>query len=335
MSFSEHDTNGTVLTAAALGGMDAVAGAPALAVAVSGGPDSMALLRMLADAGAAPRLYALTVDHGLRPEAAAEAAWVGAQVADWPGVEHHVLTRAAPAPGATRVQERAREDRYALMAAWCRGRGVRYLLTAHHRDDQAETFLFRLAKGSGLDGLAGMRVISAYDAALTLVRPLLGVAKDDLTAFCAARAVPYVNDPSNGNDRFARVRLRAAMAGLAAEGLSPKRLAVTARRFGTARTALEHYAQKAYDAALIARGGREIVLSLAALAAEPMETRRRVIAMTINDLENERDYSPRMEALEDLVDRLFTDDSFTRASLGHCLIARGRRDGTVSVSRTG
>jgi tRNA(Ile)-lysidine synthase len=326
--------NAAFLRAAA--GMDDVCAAPAMAVAVSGGPDSMALLRLAADIAAeqGTRVYALTVDHGLRADAAAEAAWVAAQVAGWPGVEHHVLTRPAPAADAARVMESAREDRYALMAEWCRARGIRHLLTAHHRDDQAETFLFRLAKGSGLDGLAGMRGVSDYDDALTLVRPLLAVGKAELVAVCDARGVPYVRDPSNVNMKFARSRLRAAMDILAAEGLTAKRLAVTALRFGRARAALEHYADRSFAAAVISRDEREIVLNLAVLEGEPTETRRRVIAKSIEILESARGYSPRMEALEELTERLFSDPDFTRASLRHCLIAR-RRDGTISIARTG
>jgi tRNA(Ile)-lysidine synthase len=312
--------------------MAAVLAAPAVAVAVSGGPDSMALLRLLADLPDGPRLHALTVDHGLRPEAAAEAAQVAAQVASWPRVTHHILSRAAPDKDAARVMESAREDRYVLMAAWCVEHGIPVLLTAHHRDDQAETFLFRLAKGSGLDGLAGIRAVSAYDERLTLVRPLLGVAKAELVTLCETRGVPFASDPTNANTKFARSRLRAAMEILAAEGLSPKRLAVTALRFARARGALEYYAKRAFDAALVSRSGNETILNAEILRAEPEETRRRVIAMVLAAMEDERGYSPRMEALEELTARLFDDPGFTRSSLRHCVIAR-RRDGTISISR--
>ena len=336
MLFSAQKTQAApVLTARDLAAMDGMAAAmavPAVAVAVSGGPDSMALLRLLADLPDGPRLHALTVDHGLRPEAAAEAAQVGAQVAAWPRVTHHVLTRHAPDGDAARIMERARADRYALMAAWCADRDIPVLLTAHHRDDQAETFLFRLAKGSGLDGLAGMRAISAYDERLTLVRPLLAVAKAELVTLCEMRGVAFVSDPTNGNPRFARGRLRGAMDILAAEGLSPKRLAVTALRFARARAALEHYAHRAFAAALIEKNGLEVVLNAEILRAEPGETRRRVIAMALAAMENERGYSPRMEALEELTERLFGDAAFTRSSLRHCVISR-RRDGTISIRR--
>lgn len=323
-----------VLTSDALcrDALAAVRAVPAVAVAVSGGPDSMALLRLLADMPDGPVLHALTVDHALRPESAAEAAQVGAQVAAWPRVTHHVLTRAAPDPDARRVMERARDDRYALMAAWCAQHGVPVLLTAHHRDDQAETFLFRLAKGSGLDGLAGIRAVSAYDEKLTLVRPLLAVSKAELVALCKTRGIAYVSDPTNANARFARSRLRAAMDILAAEGLSPKRLAVTALRFGRARAALEHYANRAYVAALVSKSADEVILNESILHAEPEETRRRVIAAALVSIEAERGYSPRMEALEELVDRLFNEVGFTRASLRHAVIAR-QRDGTISIRR--
>lgn len=336
MLFSMQKPQGApVLTAqdlSAMDGMAAVLAVPAVAVAVSGGPDSMALLRLLADMPDGPHLHVLIVDHGLRPEAAAEAEAVAAQVESWPRVTTHILTRAAPETGAARVMESARDDRYELMAAWCRVHEIPVLLTAHHRDDQAETFLFRLAKGSGLDGLAGIRAVSAYDEYLTLVRPLLAVAKAELVALCETRGVSFVSDPTNNNARFARSRLRAAMDILAAEGLTPKRLAVTALRFARARGALEYYANRAFEAALVSRNEDEIILNAEILHAEPEETRRRVITMALAAMENERGYSPRMEALEELTARLFDEPGFSRSSLRHCVIAR-QRDGMISIRR--
>lgn len=300
----------------------------AVAVAVSGGPDSMALLRLLADIPDGPVLHALTVDHGLRPAAADEARQVGAWVADWPRVTHHVLTRDKVTPG--RVMERARADRYALMAAWCRDHGITHLLTAHHRDDQAETVLFRLAKGSGLDGLAGMAALSRYDDALTLCRPLLGVTKEELLAFCALRATPYLNDPTNKNLNFARNRIRQA---LEEEGLTAPRVAITAQRLRHAREALAHYAQRSYESARCGGGEGEVVFDEAVLMAEPFETRRRVLLLAIEKLMPDRTYAPRMDRFEDICAALFDDPSFTRATIAGVIIARRRRAGHIAVTR--
>lgn len=304
-------------------------GAGALAVAVSGGPDSMALLWLAAQAGRGA-VHALTVDHALRPDSAAEAAQVGRWAAGWPGVIHTVLTRDTIAPG--RVMERAREDRYALMAAYCRAHGIGALLTAHHRDDQAETFLFRLAKGSGIDGLAGMAAETAYDGRLMLRRPLLSFSKERLIATCDDNEIPFVRDPTNVNPAFARSRLRAAMDVLGAEGLNTKRLATTALRLRRAREALEHYAARAFVAATIAHDEDRITLDAAILQGEPCETQRRVLTVAMTALRTPdaaRGYGPRMETLEELSAGLFAADVFPRASLGGFLFSR--KNGRVIV----
>src|SRR5205823_2951019 len=147
---------------------------PRLAVAVSGGPDSMALL-LLADRWARQRggeAWGLTVDHGLRPESAGEArivaGWLAAR-----GMAHEILVWSGDKP-ATGIQEAAREARYALLAGWCRAHGILHLLTAHHREDQAETYLIRRRAGSGVDGLAAMSAVRELPGC-RIVRPLLSV----------------------------------------------------------------------------------------------------------------------------------------------------------------
>jgi tRNA(Ile)-lysidine synthase len=194
------------LTAAfdAIGGFEA---RPFVAVALSGGPDSLALT-ILADRWVRQRggrLAALTVDHGLRPESAEEAqavaGWVAAR-----GVEHHVLAWSGPKP-ATGIQEAARAARYGLLTDWCRAEGCLHLLTAHHREDQAETYLIRKRAGSGIDGLAGMSALRELTG-VRLVRPLLAVPKARLAAFLETERQPFLTDPSNRNPLFERARLR-------------------------------------------------------------------------------------------------------------------------------
>ncbi|HEX5455581.1 MAG TPA: tRNA lysidine(34) synthetase TilS [Stellaceae bacterium] len=189
---------------AAIGGFEA---RPALAVAVSGGPDSMALM-LLAEGWARQRggtVWGLTVDHGLRPESAAEAQRVGLWLAAR-GIRHVVLTWQGEKPRSG-IQERAREARYRLLAGWCRDAGVLHLLTAHHREDQAETYLIRRRAGSGVDGLAGMPAVREL-AGCRLVRPLLDVPRACLADALAVEGQPYLRDPSNDNPAFERVRLR-------------------------------------------------------------------------------------------------------------------------------
>jgi len=190
--------------------MDAIGGfetRPSLAVAVSGGPDSMALT-LLADRWARARgglACGLTVDHKLRPESGEEAALV-ARWLEARGIAHAILRWRGDKP-ASRIQETARAARYELLAQWCREHGGLHLLAAHHREDQAETHLIRRRAGSGIDGLAGMSTVRELPGC-RLVRPLLGVPRARLAAVLAAEGQPCLSDPSNRNPSFERARLR-------------------------------------------------------------------------------------------------------------------------------
>src|SRR5579859_2956539 len=220
---------------------------PRLAVAVSGGADSLALA-LLADAWARRRggtAAALTVDHRLRPESAAEARQTG----DWlaaRGIAHQTLVWQGPHPRSD-IQAAGRAARYRLLEGWCAERGCLHLLTAHHLEDRAETFWLRLARGSGLDGLAGISAVTER-AQCRLLRPLLDVPPERLRARLRREDQAWIEDPSNRNAEFGRVRVRQARALLAAEGLSAERLAETLRHLGRARQALE-----AGTCALVAR----------------------------------------------------------------------------------
>lgn len=179
-----------------------------LAIAVSGGPDSLALLT-LAAAAFPGRITAVTVDHGLRAAAAAEAAAVAAGCRAR-GLPHVILRREGP-PFTANVQAQARAARYALLADWCRHHGHGLLLTAHHADDQAETLLMRLARRSGGDGLAGIRAVRDLGGVL-LVRPLLGARKAELVAIAMQAGWQAVDDPSNHDVRHDRTAVRALLA---------------------------------------------------------------------------------------------------------------------------
>lgn len=193
--------------AAILDAIGGFAARPFIAVAVSGGPDSLALA-LLAHAWAVERggtAWALTVDHRLRPESAAEAETVAGWLAAR-GLPHRILVWAGDKP-ATGIQEAAREARYALLAQWCRERGCLHLLTAHHREDQAETHAIRHRAGSGPDGLAGMPAIRELPGC-RLVRPLLSLPRARLAAALTVAGQPFLRDPSNRNPVFERTRLR-------------------------------------------------------------------------------------------------------------------------------
>lgn len=212
--------------------------APRLAVGVSGGPHSLALA-LLADGWARARgggMLALVADHGLRPESGEEAETVAARLAGR-GIAARVL-RLGLAPGGVGVQARARAARMAALLAACREVGTPWLLLGHHRGDQAETLLHRAAAGSGPAGLAAMAPVRAAPEALVL-RPLLGVAPARLEALLAAEGLDPVRDPSNEDARFARVRLRRALADPGGTGPEVAALAEAAAAFARRRTALE------------------------------------------------------------------------------------------------
>ncbi len=179
-----------------------------LGLAVSGGPDSLALL-VLAHAAIPDRVEAATVDHGLRAEAADEAAMV-AGVCSSIGVPHEVLT-VTIYPG--NIQSNARAARYGALADWCERRELAAIATAHHADDQAETLLMRLGRGSGVSGLAGVREVGSMpDATVPLLRPLLDWRRAELAAVVAEAGLNPAEDPSNADPRFDRVRMRQALA---------------------------------------------------------------------------------------------------------------------------
>ena len=275
---------------------------PALAVAVSGGADSMALC-LLADDWARARggsVTALTVDHGLRPEASAEARRVAGWLAPR-GIAHQTLTWRPP-PGARNIQANARAARHALLRAWCQTTGCLHLLTAHHHDDQAETFLLRLARGSGLDGLAAMAALRET-AECRLVHPLLSVPRPRLVSFLRAAGQGWIEDPSNVDPRYARVRLRRGTALLADEGLSPSRLAATARRLGRARVAIEAEVARVLARAAWLHPGGFARLDTARLFSTTPEIALRALAQMIATIGG-ADYTPRLERLERLGEAL-------------------------------
>jgi tRNA(Ile)-lysidine synthase len=223
-----------------------LAGVPHLLLAVSGGPDSMALMGLAARwarGAARPRLSVATVDHGLRPGSADDAGMV-CEAAEALGLACVTLIWREGRPSSC-VQAAARAARYALLATHAEAVGAGAVVTAHTLDDQAETVLLRLAAGSGVAGLGAMRERSMMRG-LPLMRPFLGVAKARLIATCGRHGWPYVVDPANRAPRFARGRLRAARAVLEREGLTDARLAALAARAGSAAEALDWAAERLF-----------------------------------------------------------------------------------------
>src|SRR3984885_8435925 len=220
-----------------------------------------------------PRIEAATVDHGLRPESADEAKAVAALCARL-GVGHRVLQWKGAKP-TSRLQERAREARYRLLVDHAKAIGADAVMTAHHADDQAETVLFRLLRGSGVAGLRGMDLMTARDG-MTVARPLIGLKKRDLIAFADARGAAFIDDPSNADPRFARTRLRTLLVRLGEEGLDAEALDRLARRARETEEALG-----LLTAGVGAQAARDGALDARALFAAPIAIAQRILTRRV------------------------------------------------------
>lgn len=291
-----------------------------IAVAVSGGADSLALLWLLSRWSIKTNLHALTVDHGLRSESKAEAKKVAVWVKDWPHVTHKILTWRGAKPF-TKISETARTARYKLLTDYCRRQKIDYLFVAHNLDDQAETFLLRLSAGSGLDGLAGMNAVTQFNN-VTLVRPLLKIPHEQLLKTLAKAGLPYVEDPTNKNKSYARPRLRAARDVLAREGLTPERLATTAERIARGRAALETIADQLWQKNVEVTK-HKIVFATKMWRGLPEDFRIRFVQRALK-IVSPKAVPVRLEQVEELA-RLMVDDASAtlRRTLHGCIISRG------------
>jgi tRNA(Ile)-lysidine synthase len=298
------------------------------AVAVSGGGDSLALMHLMAGwakaRGVAPPLV-LSVDHGLRPESGKDAKSV-VRWAKEAGLDAEILTVRGRRPKSD-IEAWARAARYSLMARRLARHSLKALYLAHTEDDQAETFLLRLARGSGLDGLSAMRMLSPFPLAgfdgLVLARPLLNIPREALRGYLKAKSQDWLEDPMNDEVRFARSRMRALLPALAGAGLSPRRIAAAAAHLGRAREALE-----LATAAVLVRAVREqdglLLLDSGALGATPREIGLRALAATLKTVSGAA-YRPRFESLERLFDRV------SSGRLGRGVTLHGCRIGPAPV----
>lgn len=291
-------------------------------LAVSGGADSTALMHFVARwlmKGGRPRVEVATVDHGLRAESQSEAEAVAA-AATGLGFKHHLL-RWPGARGAG-LQERAREARYALLGGLLRQleTDTAALVTAHTADDQSETVLMRLARGSGIDGLAAMAPCRPLgrDEPFDLVRPFLTVRKSRLVDALRAAGIAWFEDPSNASADFERVRLRAASDSLAAIGLTPEMLSLSAERIGRARQALDVMTTAAEARGLKTNGGAYGSLDRQVLVQEPTEVRVRLLTRLLGRFGGTAPRA-RLVKIERLAERVAGETGLT-ATLGGCVV---------------
>ena len=288
-------------------------------LAVSGGPDSLGLMLLAADFAGRhavhDRFIVYSVDHGLRPEAADEVAYV-TEAAGELGFAARALRWEGPKP-TTGVQQAARRARYGLIADAMVADGAEILVTAHHLADQAETVLMRLAHGSGLEGLRGMDYFAEV-AGLVVVRPLLGIDPADLARLVAASAFRPVHDPSNLDPDYERVRWRQLLPQLSALGLDGRRLSRFAERMRDADQALAQLAAATATSLDPATGTRGI--TRAVLARLPRAVATRVVAGVLDDVGG-RQKPHDLQPVEALTDRLRMEVALKRTSLHGCLVS--------------
>jgi tRNA(Ile)-lysidine synthase len=272
-----------------------------LGVAVSGGGDSVALLHLLnAWSGAAQaRLSVVTVDHGLRPEAAGEAAFVSALCA---GLSlPHTTLKWEGWDGTGNLPDAARQARYGLIARWASDQGVDAVALGHTLDDQAETFLMRLARGSGVDGLAAMR--RDWEAGgLRWLRPLVEVPRTALRGYLRAGGLDWKEDPSNEDPRFRRVQVRKALELLEPLGITTRRITDTAERMELARQALRACTHAAAARICHVEAG-DVLIGCDGLGGLEADIRQRLFAQAVMWVSGAV-YKPRLDALREALERV-------------------------------
>ncbi|WP_371732021.1 tRNA lysidine(34) synthetase TilS [Ruegeria sp. HKCCD4315] len=285
-----------------------------LGIAVSGGGDSIALMHLLHAIAQteAITLYAVTVDHGLRPEAAQEAEAVAGEAAAL-GVQHDIL-RWSGWDEKGNLQDQARQARYSLMINWAKARDIGAIALGHTADDQAETLLMRLGRSSGVTGLSGMSPVRQRDG-VTLLRPMLGITRDRLRAYLTEIGASWVEDPSNQDMRFDRIKARDALQSLSSLGIDALSLSRVAENLAQAHRALAVFAQEsARNVAQVDHS--DVRVDQAGFAALPREIQRRVLLGSLQWIAGQG-YPPRQSALEQAMDAVVHGQA---VSIAGCLL---------------
>lgn len=310
--------------------------APALVLAVSGGPDSTALMVLAARWREAlkngPKLTAVTVDHGLRRESKREAAEV-ARLAKKLGIAHRTLRWTGKKPK-TGLPQAARAARYRLLADAARKAGSAHVLTGHTLDDQAETVIIRLLRGSGLTGLAAMQRISDIpeNRGVALVRPLLDIPKARLIATLKAEKISFADDPTNHDAKFTRARLRGLMPQLAEEGLDAGRLALLARRLGRADVALTAATAAAEDLMIIGSTPDAVTYDRVKYGFLPDEIALRLLGRAVSAVGSEGPVElGKLEVLKTALDMAKNAGSGFRRSLAGAIVTLSK--GKIIIER--
>jgi len=302
-----------------------------IAVAVSGGADSLGLAILLSGwiKGKNIKLHALTVDHDLRVESSIEAKLV-AKILKPFGLTHKILKWEGKKP-TTKIQEAARNARYALMTEYCLTHKINFLCVAHHGQDQMETILFRLAKGTGLDGASGMRSVQTFENGLTLLRPLLSVSHQDLCNTCIEHGVQWIEDPSNVNNKYARIRIRQVLDTLQREGLTPQRIESFSHRVTSSLELIDFFIDKTYQDILVNKDIHKIEINFTKFLLIPLDGQVRILKMIIAELKPHKKYPARLEDIERLARSMKIE--FKGKTLGGCHFKIKKKNLSISLEK--
>lgn len=291
-----------------------------LGVAVSGGSDSTALMRLLADLAQHEKieLFAATVDHGLRPESASEAATVSMLAQHW-GIPHETL-KWQGWDGTGNLQDQARRARYRLLVDWADENGLNAIALGHTADDQAETVLMRLARAAGVSGLSAM-ASTRKECGVTLLRPLLAATRANLRAYLKAQDIQWIDDPSNQDQRFERIKARTALSGLGQMGITAETLSRVAKNMAQAREALAQYAREsALRYVKVVEG--DLCVDRDGFGTLPEEIRRRIVVASVSWIAG-GEYPPRHKSVDQVLEAMSLGQT---ATLGGCiLIPEGKK----------
>ncbi|MGN7661602.1 MAG: tRNA lysidine(34) synthetase TilS [Anaplasma sp.] len=292
------------------------------AVAVSGGVDSMTLLHLVSvfhkqeSKGLPPTV--LTVNHGFRPEAEDETRFVQAKALE-SGLDCKILHLGGEGPRNS-SQATAREIRYRLLHRWCTEHSVRYLLVAHNKNDQAETILMRLERGSGIDGLSGIHERSAFGT-IVILRPLLGFTKRQILDYATKKKLPWVEDPSNTNPKYRRTFFRSLIANSNNPGLVTERLHRTASHLKRALSCIAHYVKASLDRCLEFSEFGFVVIKSQEFRSVPEEIATRLLLFSLMAMGG-RNHKPRYSQFRSLFEKVWQDEHFQPRTLHGCKVFR-------------
>ena len=298
-----------------------------IAIAVSGGVDSMVLMNLAKESDFLndKNVFILVVDHGLRAESKQEAESVKKEAKKL-GFPTRILKWKGPKPN-KRIQEEARNKRYSLLINFCRENNINNLYLAHHLDDQIETFLFRMFRGSGLQGLTSFS--SSYERnGLTLIRPLIDTPKSELISYARRKKINWVEDPSNENQKYDRVKLRKVLPLIYKEGFDKKVFLKSVKKLRLANQALDQITKEFVLQYVIINKNISVFIKQELFLTAPEDVQLRVLQNTIRIFSGERYYSPNYLKILNLMNWARNDNDISAKTLGGTIF-RKRKGGLI------